>query len=360
MHNQRGFIGIGVLIAILVGLAVFGGGAYYAVRQQAPSQTTSDNFDNVQQLPTTNNPAQTTTNTPTQTTQTTQTQNTQTQKATATIDKSSLTSNSSTPTISGTATSDIGIFIAKGKVAVTSPISTDSQNYAWRYWGHLGKCQSTTGDFCGFDILDGRWSTQVFGPGITLGDGTYTVIITDSIIGKDKANVLASDTLTINTDSQTSVTGLKTYTNTQYGFSIDFAKDDLAKTADYGSLHPFSSAPIVYSGHWITINASNNASDVANCTVPGAINNSKYSNSKVVSTYSKTINRVYFAVSDSENSDPSYERNYTTLHNGTCFDIQIITVPSCSLCTSGRPSLESYKPQLDAMDKIAQTFRFTQ
>ncbi|MEK7612952.1 MAG: hypothetical protein AAB449_02290 [Patescibacteria group bacterium] len=62
MQYQRGFVGVGVLIAILVGLAVFGGGAYYIVQQQTPTQTASDNFDNLQQLPTnttTSNPAPT-------------------------------------------------------------------------------------------------------------------------------------------------------------------------------------------------------------------------------------------------------------------------------------------------------------
>jgi len=60
MQNQRGFVGVGVLIAILVGLAVLGGGAYYVVQQQAPTQIASDNFDNVETLPTnttTSNPA---------------------------------------------------------------------------------------------------------------------------------------------------------------------------------------------------------------------------------------------------------------------------------------------------------------
>ena len=70
MQNQRGFVGFGVLLAILIGIVVLGGGAYYVVQQQAPTQTASDNFDNVQTLPTTNNQqqTQTTTNTPAQTT----------------------------------------------------------------------------------------------------------------------------------------------------------------------------------------------------------------------------------------------------------------------------------------------------
>jgi len=48
MHNQRGFIGFGVLIAIVVGLIVAGGGAYYVVQQRAPTQTVSENSDNLQ------------------------------------------------------------------------------------------------------------------------------------------------------------------------------------------------------------------------------------------------------------------------------------------------------------------------
>jgi len=70
MQNQRGFIGVGFLIAILIGVAVLGGGAYYVVNQQAPSQTAKENFDSVQTLPTTNNQTQQiqpTTKTPAQT-----------------------------------------------------------------------------------------------------------------------------------------------------------------------------------------------------------------------------------------------------------------------------------------------------
>jgi hypothetical protein len=174
----------------------------------------------------------------------------------------------------------------------------------------------------------------------------------------------ATQTLSSNTKPSTSAQSagnpsVATYSNSQYGFSIDFAKDDPAKTVDYGSLHPFSSAPIVYSGYWITVNASNDPIDVANCTSAGAIHNVyDGSASQPDSTYSKTVKGTTFAVSDWHDGEPSYERNYTTLHNGTCFDIQLITVPSCSLCADGRPTLESYKPQLDSMDKIAQTFRF--
>ena len=64
MQSQGGFIGASVLIAILVGLAVLGGGAYYIVHQQSSPQTVSDSFDNVQTLPPTKTPPQTTAKTP--------------------------------------------------------------------------------------------------------------------------------------------------------------------------------------------------------------------------------------------------------------------------------------------------------
>ena len=63
MQNQRGFVGIGVLIAILVGLTVLGGRAYYAVHQQSASQATKENYPNLStqqetQTQNTNSPAE--------------------------------------------------------------------------------------------------------------------------------------------------------------------------------------------------------------------------------------------------------------------------------------------------------------
>src|SRR3989344_558356 len=54
MQNQRGFIGVGVLIAIILGIVVLGGGAYYVVQKNTPSQTAIDTT-NVNTVPTKNN-----------------------------------------------------------------------------------------------------------------------------------------------------------------------------------------------------------------------------------------------------------------------------------------------------------------
>lgn len=50
--KSRGFIGTRVLIAMILGLVVLGGGAYYVMQRNSSSQTASENFDNLQQLPT--------------------------------------------------------------------------------------------------------------------------------------------------------------------------------------------------------------------------------------------------------------------------------------------------------------------
>lgn len=36
MHNARGFVGVGALVAIIIGLAVLGGGAYFVTNKKAP------------------------------------------------------------------------------------------------------------------------------------------------------------------------------------------------------------------------------------------------------------------------------------------------------------------------------------
>lgn len=67
MKIQKGFVSVGILITIVLGLIIIGGGVYYFMHQQAPSPNLSDNaLDNSQTLPTTNARVDTATNTPTQ------------------------------------------------------------------------------------------------------------------------------------------------------------------------------------------------------------------------------------------------------------------------------------------------------
>jgi len=60
MQNQRGFVGVGILIAILVGLAVLGGGAYWWMqRQPSPTaqQTANQPVSSIPNTPPTNTQA---------------------------------------------------------------------------------------------------------------------------------------------------------------------------------------------------------------------------------------------------------------------------------------------------------------
>ncbi len=61
MQLNKGFVGFSILIAIVLGLIVVGGGAYFVMQKNSPSPTLSDNtLDNSQTLPTTNSQTQTT------------------------------------------------------------------------------------------------------------------------------------------------------------------------------------------------------------------------------------------------------------------------------------------------------------
>lgn len=199
MKNHRGFIGVGILIAILVGLAVLGGGVYF-VMHQTPSQTGSENFDNVQ---TTNNPVQTTVNTPTQTTQNTEI------KTTATIDKNSLTTSSSKPTITGTFsnTNGIEVIVTAGTLPLDGLMSAMVSQPIW----------SDRSDHGGGVVLNGTsagtWSNTI---STTLKNGTYRVGIyqdtlyypqTDANMAKDSRRLLASGTLVVNATG--SVSGIQ-------------------------------------------------------------------------------------------------------------------------------------------------------
>jgi germination protein M len=60
MKNKRGFASPAILMAIVLGLILVGGGAYFVMQKNSSSQTASENnLDNVQTFPTNNNQTQT-------------------------------------------------------------------------------------------------------------------------------------------------------------------------------------------------------------------------------------------------------------------------------------------------------------
>lgn len=173
MKNQKGLVGLPVLIWIVLGLIVVGGGAYY-VMHQTPSQPVSENnLDNSQTLPTnTTNPVSP------QNSQTTQ--GTTNMQSSATIDQSSLTTDSST------------LLHLTGTVSGTASISVE-------VGGSWGLSTDRGG---GIIISNGHWSTRTsYDPADSpFAPGTYPVYVTDNKSGK----LLTSATLTVKASSNTS------------------------------------------------------------------------------------------------------------------------------------------------------------
>jgi len=158
----------------------------------------------------------------------------------------------------------------------------------------------------------------------------------------------------------------KTYTDSQHGFSIQYPNSMSVETSGYNSLHPFTSNPVAYIGvrhdaeqteGYLTINAS----DVGNCSVAGGVHNSDAwaSSASLDNTSNVSINGTYFSVST--RSGFGLERDYTTTHNGTCYDIQVITFPSACIssgCSNPKWSLSTETALLNELDVVVQSFRF--
>lgn len=192
MHNQRGFVSAAVLIAIVLGLIVVGGGAYYVVQQQAPTQTASENFDDLQQLTTSNNQAQTQTKTNTQVDASTQNPAAQgniIKKPSATIDSLVLTSTNRTitGTASGVSHVNVGLYY-RNSAGFTGWKMVNAANVADN-----------------IPVVNGRWSFTVSGNDDLVNGTIFRVIYDGPKAGTDDAIDLASGPITTSASSKSAV-----------------------------------------------------------------------------------------------------------------------------------------------------------
>lgn len=164
----------------------------------------------------------------------------------------------------------------------------------------------------------------------------------------------------------------KTYTNKQYGFSIRYPATMTPATNDYGSGHPFDSMPLVYfaadDGQQtegdVTVNVSSKSSDVGACSRPGAFNDNN-GNDDFKLTGSSQVKIGTATFTRSQRSDGGsvigLELDYTTVHNKSCYDIQVTSYPSgCvnSGCTDRKWSLATETALLNKLDALVQSFAF--
>lgn len=191
MNTQKGFALVLILILVILGLSVVGGGAYfYKHPQKAPSfdfplapmaSSTSQNFS-----------------TPS-----------------ATIDKTSLTSNSANPTITGTfaGLNGLRVVIAKQAIPETETVLTTL---------NPAVIESSVSDHGGDVNLNATmtaYSSKVYTP---LPDGSYWV----GVYAKSEKSggvytiLLTSGTLAVSHVASPAVPGMSKYTDSDFGFSF--------------------------------------------------------------------------------------------------------------------------------------------
>ena len=227
MGSHKGFVWLPLLLVIL-GVLVLGGGAYYVIRQNATPVIP------IYQEATTE-PTQTATQ-PTTQVATTVGPGT---KIIATIDSSSLTSNSGSPVItgmfSGASLTDMSVFVVDGTQTLPKQYQGPGSINALADGPQQAYVNGQT-TFPGSTLASGHYAVRLIKPeGGVLEPGTYTVgIYTESYL-------LISGTLTITSPgsqtSSVSISGMSRYTDSDFGFSFWYKTDsqhDISPTAqDY-------------------------------------------------------------------------------------------------------------------------------
>jgi hypothetical protein len=237
MKTQRGFIWIGILAAIIVGLLVIGGGVYFVMYQQSSSQTALQN--NAETIPTDQAPL----------TQTSvQTKNAQVAQSTTNIQNTcpstgvSIAQGARTPADGLAAFSDMLTLIASGqgesKTATNDSIAVSFQN--------LNACQMQELVDASVAGNDSVWAgSLLIDPATTLTSFEKTSLIqivehsndsldAQAVLYKDSATLSAADKQALQAvvtnygspaHTATQSSALSTYTNAQYGFSVQYPAD---------------------------------------------------------------------------------------------------------------------------------------
>ena len=203
MHKNKGFIGIGLILAIVLGVAIVGGGAYYLGKGSSKQEDV--NKGNV--LPDTN-----------VVNKETQDQSTkQTEQPKSVVENSSDCTSTSIPSIKVISPNGGEIYTTGQKI-----------NVKW------SSCNITSSALNTFVALhkDGEWESVTYLSNATTKDGNETFTIPANIIagnykvriGSVSAKVQQdySDNLFTINSSLVSTANWKTYTNTQYGFSFKY------------------------------------------------------------------------------------------------------------------------------------------
>ncbi|HTR18502.1 MAG TPA: hypothetical protein VMH91_00780 [Candidatus Paceibacterota bacterium] len=404
METQRGFIGLGVLIAIILGLIAVGGGAYYVMDQNAAFQTQQ----NLPELPATavnNKPSQSAQANPTSDASDTKTYNNTQYGFTMQYPSTAQVNPDCAEGFSVCRGNPLVVFYEKSPQPINGfaygyvvPIVSTSTN-SWCNTPTGGEGNSTkygTATIHGVQFTtssggDAAAGTQeAFTAYYTSHNGLCYAILDDEFSnyqgGVEQPSQSQNDLESIVQSfhfTQPAVTSsdTKIYSNAQYGFSFQYPSAAYFGTTDYGSIKTFSSSPIAYvqltdnyqTEGYMTVSVSADSSDVAKCTSPGAFvwvdndPNIPAQYREVLSGNAKNtiINSLTFLQYDvtSHDSFEGAERQYSAVHNGVCVDIRLSSFPSACVnsgCDNRQWSVQTETALLGKLDDIAQTFKFVQ
>jgi hypothetical protein len=271
----------------------------------------------------------------------------------ATLDKSSLTSTTDSPTITGTLSGTAFICVEIGKDPMPQNVG-DSEG--------IRIVPNSVFQSCGphdsnFSIANGRWSMST---AVNVSDvftnGTYTVGVYDDTPGNDFGNLLANGSLTITTPAPS----VSTYSSSQYGFSVQYPSDVTPNTGG-GNISAALMVPSTYEGP-DTVSVTVRPADSSCLAAPAP-----YGDNGVTDNGTITINAVQFkSYMRASAATGSYidDTAYAAVHGNLCFSIED-HLQRYSSGYFGGGQTEATQSQTDLASlktmasSIIQSFRFT-
>jgi hypothetical protein len=360
MKNQKGFISIAVLIAVVIGLIVVGGGVYFVMHQQSSLQNNTETLSTNDQAPQTQNSVQATNAQSAQPAGNT--------KDTCPSTGASIAQGARTPAEGLAAFSDMLTLIAAGqggsKAAINDSIAVSLQD--------LSVCQmqelvNTVGEG-----KDSVWAGSLLGVpsgavSLTSSEKTSLIqVVEHSNDSLDASVILNKYNTTLSVaDKQalqavitnygspahvaTQSSTLSTYTNAQYGFSIQYPADlttyNVASQSD-SRLYPAFTTPNTPStslfvatdkttGALFVVGISTDATQIADCLV--APKSDPAGGAQISNVGNVMLNGTTFLGYQSQAEALGFiinEHDYLVLRDNTCVAIREVPPTDQSLLIS--------------------------
>ena len=201
---------------------------------------------------------------------------------------------------------------------------------------------------------------------VPISTATSTLSTTTPLIDLSASTTQPLQSLGVSASTSTA-SAIETYSSPRYGFSVQYPLDAQFESPGEGSSTVSISEDNsdVQTEGYFNVNIDSDAPDIAGCSVPGAIYSDAAGESmSLISASTTQINTFLFLRSDRSDggSANGLERDYTILHNGACYDLQILAFPdSCvnSGCEDRQWSLQTETAMLNQLDSIALSFQFT-